>query len=139
MFGAAQDRPDAVRARGRHRGIMREELRIAHDRVERGSEFMTDAHNVTALREIGGLCHLLRPLQRCVSASVCRDLLKEQGGLPVRLLLRDAPAVARQHQKPGRDARDDQENEERRPQCAEDKVRMRGRGCGRFEIDKDSG
>ena len=136
MLGAPPDDVDAALLFGRNRGVALQNLGVAEDRVERRPEFVAQADQIAALGEVGGLGHLLGLLQRRVGAAVGLDLAQEQRRLARRFLLRHAAALVRQHQEPGEDAGDDQEDEEGRPQRAGDGIGIGRRRRGHLEIDQ---
>ena len=112
VLGRAPDHPDAVLARGRDAGVALEQLRVAEHGVEGRAQFVADADDVAALGEVGGFRDLLGLLQLGVGDLMGLDLGLVEPGLARRLLQGDPAALLGEHEEPGDDAQDDDEDQE---------------------------
>ena len=116
ILRVAADHPDRVDPARRDRRIAFEDLRIADHRIERRAQLVTEPDHVAALGFAGRFREFLGLLQLGVGTLVRLDLLHQQFGLTLGLLLGNAAALVHQHEDPGRDRGDDRQDEEHRPQ-----------------------
>ena len=122
--------------RERDRGIALENLGVADHGIERRAQLVAQSDDVAALRLAGGFRRFLGLLQLGVGALVRLDLLHQQFGLALGLLLGDAAALVHQHEDPGRDRGDDRQDEEHRPQRRFEDVLLHVRFERDLEIDE---
>ena len=80
--------------------VLEQDLRVAHDAVERGAQLVRHAGHVARLGLVRGLGQLLGALQRGVGAAVGVDFLLQQLVLAVGVVLRHAAALGGQHDPP---------------------------------------
>ena len=116
MFAAAPYDPDAIAPLGTDRGIALQQLRVAENRVQRAAQFVADADDITALREIGCLRRLLRLLQFGIGSLMRLDFRQQQVRLSADLPFSRDPASLRQRDQPRHYAGDRQQNEEHGPE-----------------------
>ena len=107
VLGAAPDHADRVVRRAGDAAL--QQLRVAEDRIERRAHLVAHADDVARLRDVRGFGGFLRLLQRCVGALVRFDFLHQHGGLARGFRLGGAPALVREHDAPGHDARQHQQ------------------------------
>ncbi len=96
----------------RQLAIAQQDLRIAEDAVQRGAQLVGKAGHIAALGGIRRLGRFLGLLQLFVGLAVGFDLLHQQVGLAVRLLLGDVAAFTGQHHPPGENPGEQREHQE---------------------------
>ena len=101
MRTATQNGGQGILVLARHGRVTLQDLGVAQDAVERRTQLVRQPGDVAAFRRVGGFRRFLGLLQGFVGLAVGFDLLHQQQGLPIRLLLRHAAAFAGQYQPPG--------------------------------------
>ncbi len=100
VLAAAVDGGHRLARRRRDLLVAQQDLRVAEDAVERRAELVGDAGDIAGLRLVGGFREVLGLLQRGVGAAARVDLVAQQQVLAAGIVLRHAPALARQHHPP---------------------------------------
>ena len=116
MLGAAPHHFHGINSAAWQSRVALQNLRVAENGIQRRAQFMAQAHDMTALRFIGGFSNFLGALKLRIGTLVRLDFTHQQVGLAKGFLLRDAPALLRQHEEPSADTSDDAQDEKNRPQ-----------------------